>query len=201
MPAMAVQGAAPVAAAAPPAEPPAELPPEAPLAQKGALAPRGVGGRAGFEAVGGADGADARAALRRQSLTIGKKDKRLLDLLARKGDAAPVAVDRTGLDTGRGSLDEPAVRQAMAANAGAFSACVTRAVKADPHLKVNDRRATLNLTVKPSGIVASAWIAEADLDRSPLGLCLLGTARRMVFPAFSGEEVDVAVPLSLSTTY
>jgi hypothetical protein len=57
------------------------------------------------------------------------------------------------------------------------------------------------LTIKPSGLVSSAWMSEADLDKSPLGTCLLGNARRMVFPAFSGEEVDVAAPLSLSTTY
>jgi hypothetical protein len=197
MPALAVKAEAP----APAPEPtPAELPPEPPLPQKGAQAPRGVGGRAGFESVGGG-GDEGRGGLRRSDLTIGKKDKRLLDLLAKKGDAAPAAVERTELDTGRGTLDEVAVRQVLATNGNAFAACVTRAVKADPHLKVNDRRATLNLTIMPSGVVSSAWISEADLDKSPLGLCLLGTARRMVFPAFSGAEVDVAAPLTLSTTY
>ena len=198
-PAAAPLQAAPVAQAVEAAS--AELPPEPPLAQKGALAPRGVGGRAGFEPVGGGATDDPRDRLRRQSLTIAKKDKRLLDLLGRKGDAAPAEVARTELDTGRGSLDAVAVRQTLTANASGFSACVTRAVKADPHLRINDRRATLNLTVKPSGAVSSAWISEADLDKSPLGRCLLSSARRLVFPAFSGEEVEVAAPLALSTTY
>jgi len=46
--------------------------------------------------------------------------------------------------------------------------------------------------------VQSVWIAEADLDKSALGGCLKGVAKRMVFPAFSGEPIDVSAPLALS---
>ena len=195
MPAPAVREAAP-------AEPaPADLPPPPPRPQEGARAPTGLAGRAGFESVGGPAGDDPRAGPRTRSLTISRKDRKLLDLLGKKGDAAPAVVARTELDSGKGSLDEVKVRQTLASSANGFAACVTRAVKADPHLRVNDRRATLNLTVKPSGVVSSAWISEADLDRSPLGKCLLSTGRRLVFPAFSGEEVEVAAPLALSTAY
>jgi predicted Zn finger-like uncharacterized protein len=201
MPALAVKAEAPAPEPAPPPDA-AVLPAEAPLTQRGAqAAPRGVGGQAGFESVGGGGGDDAREKLRQRELTIAKKDKRLLDLLDKKQDAAVAPVARAELDTGRGSLDEGAVRQVMASNAASFSSCVTRAVKADPHLRVDGRRVTLNLTVKPSGVVSSAWLAEADVDKSPLGKCLLSTARRMVFPAFSGEPVDVSRPLTLSTSY
>ena len=91
------------------------------------------------------------------------------------------------------------MRQTMAANANAYGACVTKAVKDSPGLRVDGRRATLMLTIKPSGVVQSAWIAEAELDKSPLGKCLVRAARRMIFPAFSGDPVDVSVPLALST--
>jgi hypothetical protein len=198
MPAESVKGEAPLQLPVA-----AELPPEAPLAQRGAAAPRGVGGQAGFESVGGAAaGTDVREKLRQRNLTIAKKDKKLLDLLDKKQDAAPArgsAVEKTELDTGRTALDEAAVRQTMASSSSAYSACITRAVKDSPNLKVDGRRATLMLTIKPSGIVQSAWIAEADLDKSMLGKCLVSTARRMVFPAFLGEPIDVSVPLALST--
>jgi predicted Zn finger-like uncharacterized protein len=199
MPAATVKGEAPA-----PAPLPAELPPEEPLQQRGAAAPKAVGGRAGFESVGGgADGTDVREKLRQRNLTIAKKDKKLLDLLERKQDAAPTrtaAVERTELDTGRTELDAAAVRQTMATSQGAYSACVSRALKDSPNLRLEGKRATLMLTIKPSGVVQSAWIAEAELDKSALGKCLTGVARRMVFPAFSGEPIDVSAPLALSGT-
>ena len=198
MPAETVKGSTPA-----PPPPPVELPPEQPLVQKGAAPPRAVGGRAGFESVGGAGGdTDVREKLRKRNLTIAKKDKKLLDLLDKKADSAPTrtgAVEKAELDTGGAVLDAAAVRQTMGASASAYSACVTRAVKDSPGLKVDGKRATLMLTIKPSGVVQSAWIAEADLDKSMLGKCLVSTARRMVFPAFSGDPIDVSVPLALST--
>lgn len=194
-----------VKAEAPPPEPvPVEVPPEQPLEQRGAAPPKAVGGQAGFESVGGgAAGADVRERLRQRNLTIAKKDKRLLDLLDKKQDAAPsraAAVERTELDTGRTELDEAAVRQTMATSQGAYSTCVSRALKDNPSLRLDGKRATLMLTIKPSGVVQSAWIAEAELDKSALGKCLTGVARRMIFPAFSGEPIDVSAPLSLSGT-
>jgi hypothetical protein len=198
MPAEMVKGEAPLAP--PPA--PVELPPEAPLEQRGAAPPKAVGGQAGFESVGGgAGGADVREKLRQRNLTIAKKDKRLLDLLEKKEDSSPTrtgAVEKTELDTGRTELDAAAVRQTMAASQGAYSACLSRAMKENPSSRLDGKRATLMLTIRPSGVVQSAWVAEAELDKSPLGKCIVGVARRMVFPAFSGEPIDVAAPLALS---
>jgi hypothetical protein len=190
-----------------PAPPPApvELPPEAPLVQRGAAPPRAVGGPAGFESVGGgAGGSDVRDRLRQRNLTIAKKDKRLLDLLDKKQDSAltrSAAVEKTELDTGRAELDTAAVRQTMATSANAYSACVSRSLKENPKLRLEGKRATLMLTIKASGVVRSAWIAEAELDKSPLGKCLVGVSRRMVFPAFTGDPIDVSAPLALSGSF
>jgi hypothetical protein len=182
-----------------PAPAPAPAPPEG-AGPRGAAEPHGVGGRVGFD---GAHDAEARERLRRRQLTIGKKDRRLLDLLDRKEDAALAAAapDRAELDAGRGPLDEGALRRVLAANGNAFSACVTRALKADPALRVDGKRATLRLTIRPSGVVAAAAVDEAWLQRRELGQCLVGAARRLIFPAFSGEAIEVAAPLALTASY
>jgi hypothetical protein len=134
----------------------------------------------------------------RRNLRIGRKDRRLLDLLEKKGDASPVtSVEPSTLDTGLATLDVPAVERTIADNRPAFAACVTRALKADPTLRIDEQKATLLLTLRPSGTVSRAWIAEADLEAQPLGRCLVAAARRMVFPAFQGDALDVAAPLVL----
>ena len=57
------------------------------------------------------------------------------------------------------------------------------------------------VTVQPSGAVSRAYLAEEEVDRTDLGACLTDTARRMAFPAFEGDAVDVAMPLSLSAVF
>ncbi len=37
-----------------------------------------------------------------------------------------------------------------------------------------------------------------DINGSPMGNCIKSRARRMVFPAFEGEDVEVEIPLVLS---
>jgi hypothetical protein len=133
---------------------------------------------------------------RKQAPRLNRKDRKLLDLLARKRDEAapPEPVEKLDLDTAR-SLDPAAVERVVEESQGAFSGCVTRAAKVTG--LPNSRRATLLLTVAGSGEVSSAWVAEADISRTGLGRCLEGAARRLVFPAFEGEPVDVSVPLTL----
>jgi hypothetical protein len=134
-----------------------------------------------------------------RTASLATKDRRLLDLLDDKGDAAPPApVDRVALDTAGAALDREAVERAVDANRSAFGACVTRAVRQDPALRVADRKATLLLTIQPTGAVSDAWVAEADLERTALGRCLAAAARRIAFPAFRGDALDVSVPLALS---
>lgn len=134
---------------------------------------------------------------------LAKQDRRLLDLLGKKQDVAVLpAVDE---DEGAGAsaksnLDPAAAGKVMAANRRAFDACISRALRLNPSLKLA-KRATLVVTIQPSGGVQRAYIAEEEVDRSDLGACLTDTARRMVFPSFDGDAVDVAMPLSLSAVF
>lgn len=133
---------------------------------------------------------------RKEEHKLNRKDRKLLDLLARKHDQAapPEKIEKLDLDTAR-SLDPAAVERVIEESQGAFSGCVTRAAKVAG--LPDARRATLLLTVAGSGQVSTAWVAEAELSRTGLGKCLAGAARRLVFPAFEGDPVDVSVPLML----
>jgi hypothetical protein len=138
-------------------------------------------------------------AQRAKTPRLAKHERRLLDLLAKKDDVAVVAVDEDvgGGGSARSALDPSAAEKVMSGHRKAFDACISRALRLNPSLKVV-RRATLIVTIQPSGVVQRAYLAEEEVDRSELGACLVETARRMVFPAFDGEPVDVAMPLSLS---
>jgi predicted Zn finger-like uncharacterized protein len=133
---------------------------------------------------------------RKEAPKLNRKDRKLLDLLARKHDQAapPGPVEKLELDTAR-SLEPAAVERVIEESQGAFSGCVTRSAKATG--LPNSRRATLLLTVARTGEVSTAWVAEAEVSRTGLGRCLVGAARRLVFPAFEGGPVDVSVPLTL----
>jgi hypothetical protein len=188
-----------LAAAAPaPAPEPPEPAPEAALAPPPAAEPSAPGRPARVKAEYVATGRPA-ADREARALSIARKDRKLLDLLDRKDDAAPAgAVSKVSLDTGRTALDQAALEQTFADARPALGACVTKAVKRDPKLRVDDRRATMVVTIQPSGVVSSAWVAEAELERTALGRCLAATTRRLVFPAFQGSAIDVSIPLALS---
>jgi len=178
---------------APPPEPAAAPPSEPEVVPAAPPGPVQLGPRARFE-----PGTVTVGKLRRpERQRLDRNDRRLLDLLARKqdGPAPPEPVEKLDLDTAR-SLDPAAVERVMAENEGAFSGCVTRAAKRGPEGQ-QTRKATLFLTVAGSGEVAKAWVAEADVSRTDLGRCIATAARRLVFPAFEGERVDVSVPLVL----
>ena len=116
--------------------------------------------------------------------------------MGRKADGTTAdPVEAIDLDTS-GSLSQAAVERVVGEGLGAFSGCLTRALTArqpgsDAH------RATLLLTVDRRGRVSRAWVAEAEVDDTPLGRCLVAAARRLAFPAFRGGPVEVAVPLAL----
>jgi hypothetical protein len=125
---------------------------------------------------------------------ITRKDRQLLDLLANKQDGtAPATAEPVAVGTG-GGLDQATVSRTVDEHAGAFSACLSRASKTGI---AAPSHATLLVTVDPGGTVSAAWIAEAEVDRSPLGRCLSGAARRMRFAAFDGGPMEVSVPLAL----
>lgn len=142
----------------------------------------------------------APAPVRRKTARISRTDRRLLDLLAKKDDVAVVAPEGDAMDTGAAGLDAEAVARTVGASRKAFDACVSKALRMNPNLRVA-RRATLVVTVQPGGSVTGAFIAEEEVDRSDLGGCLSAAARRMVFPSFEGEPMDVSLPLSLSAGF
>lgn len=94
-------------------------------------------------------------------------------------------------------LDQAALKRGVAALRPAFAACVTKAARKAPR-NVDGRRATLRLTVLPTGRVGSATVSPDWLQDQPLGRCLSGAGRRLVVAPFAGEAVDLDVPLSLS---
>ncbi|HEX9050168.1 MAG TPA: AgmX/PglI C-terminal domain-containing protein, partial [Anaeromyxobacter sp.] len=138
--------------------------------------------------------------VRKRGKTVTRDDRKLLDLLARKDDVTVIPAADETLDRAQGTLDPDAVGRTVARNRKAFDACISRALRLDPNMKVA-RRATLVVTVQPGGAVTGAFIAEEEVDRTDLGACLSAAARRMVFPAFEGEPIDVSMPLSLSAVF
>ncbi len=144
--------------------------------------------------------------IHRAGAPITRRDRKLLDLLHRKEDVRAVPATLAGepgtrsttLDTGRASLDEAAIRDTLAASSGAFSSCITRAGKADLGLRRDTRAPVLELVVRPTGRVSRATLADPAWNSSALGQCLAAAARRMVFPAFEGEEIQVEAPLKLT---
>ncbi len=142
----------------------------------------------------------AAPVIRKKAARVTRDDRQLLDLLAKKDDVAVVAPEGDAVDSAASALDAEAVSRTVSANRKAFDACVSRALRLNPTLRVA-RRATLVVTVQPSGAVTGAFIAEEEVDRTDLGACLSGAARRMVFPGFEGEPIDVSMPLSLSAVF
>ncbi|MGC3997589.1 MAG: AgmX/PglI C-terminal domain-containing protein [Anaeromyxobacter sp.] len=137
----------------------------------------------------------ARATDRPAQRRLAARDRRMLDLLAAKGDetAPATQVERLDLDSGGAALDPAAVARVIDENRGAFSACIARAGTAGA-----EERVTLLLTVRPDGTVSAARLDEAERERTTLGRCVRNAGRRLVFPAFQGEAIDVTVPLTLS---
>jgi hypothetical protein len=178
----------------------------APAAAVAPLAVQDAGGLAARppepEPAEGARAEPAPGAPRPARRRLALDDRRLLDLLARKADAtvAGPGEDEDALESARSALDPAAAEKVIAGNRRAFDACVSKALRLNPDLKLA-RRATMVITVQPDGRVSEAALAEEQIARSDLGVCLSEAAGRMVFPGFDGEPLDIAMPLSLSAAY
>ncbi len=94
-------------------------------------------------------------------------------------------------------LDQAGLRKAVSGLKGAFTACVNRAASKGQG-KVAARKATLRLTVLPTGRVGATTLDPEWLQGQQLGRCLTGAGRRLVIAPFAGAAVDVDVPLSLT---
>ena len=80
----------------------------------------------------------------------------------------------------------------------AFKSCIDQALRKNP--KLRDGKLLLTATVGSSGTVKKVSFDRDDINGSPMGNCIKARARRMVFPAFEGDDVEVEIPLVLSKT-
>ena len=128
------------------------------------------------------------------------------DLAALYGDAAKKDVGpkvRKGgveqaKDTATGGLAESEVAKVVGQNQPAFQSCIEQEMRKNPNFKGG--KVNIVATVANSGVVTRAEIDRNDIDRSGLGECLKGRAKRMVFSSFAGDETELQIPLILSGT-
>lgn len=116
-----------------------------------------------------------------------------------KQDIGPpkVPVARALTPSGAGPASS-ALSRVVAQSSPAFQFCIEQQLKKNPNFRGG--KITLLATIGPSGVVKQAHVDRKDVDSSDLGDCLKSRARRLVFPAFSGDDVEVQIPLVLTAT-
>ncbi len=114
-----------------------------------------------------------------------------------KQDIGPPKLPAAHAPTGSGP-DSPALSRVVAQSRPAFQFCIEQQLKKNPRFRGG--KITLLATIGPSGVVKQARVDRKDVDSSDLGDCLKSRARRLVFPAFTGDDVEVQIPLVLTTT-
>jgi hypothetical protein len=85
------------------------------------------------------------------------------------------------------------IARVVSQSQSAFKGCIERALRRNPRLR--DTKVLVTATVGSSGKVKKVSFDRDDVDGSPMGDCLKLSAKRMVFPAFSGDAVEVEIPL------
>lgn len=82
-------------------------------------------------------------------------------------------------------------------NQKAFQGCIEAEMKKNPAFKGG--KVLMVTTVGSSGVVKKVSIDRREIDTSPLGECLKMRAKHMTFSAFSGDDVEVQIPLVLTS--
>jgi hypothetical protein len=103
--------------------------------------------------------------------------------------------EEKGQDSTAGGLNEREVAKVVGRAHRAFQFCIEQELKKNPSFRGG--KIFISATVGASGIVKSAEISRREIDKSKMGDCLKGKARRLVFPAFSGDDSEVQIPLIL----
>ncbi|MEW6434941.1 MAG: GYF domain-containing protein [Myxococcota bacterium] len=121
-------------------------------------------------------------------------DKKTVGPKVRKSDqeAAGATVNSAG-------LSPEAVAKVVADKSKAFQLCIDTALHRNPNLAVGN--ITVVLSVGASGAVKSAAIEPRKHEGSDWAQCMMGAARRIVFPASDGEtqvELPFKVGVALS---
>jgi hypothetical protein len=119
---------------------------------------------------------------------------------ANKADVGPRVRRTEAASAGRGgggpSSEE--VSRVVGQTQGAFQSCIEQQLRKNPGFRGG--KVSIVATVGTSGTVKQVQLDRRDLEGTDLGDCLKARARRMVFAAFSGDDVDVEIPLVLTTT-
>jgi len=118
----------------------------------------------------------------------------------RKTDVGPTAVptlSRAPAPAAAGSgPNAQALAKVVSQSGPAFQACIEQQLKRTPNFRGG--KVNLVATVGASGTVKQARLDRKEIDGSDLGVCLKSRARRLVFPSFEGEDVEVEIPLVLT---
>jgi hypothetical protein len=77
-----------------------------------------------------------------------------------------------------------------------FKTCIAQVLRKNPRLR--NGKLLLTTTVTHSGAVTKVAMDRPDIGGSPSAECFIERAQRMVFPPFSGEDVEVEIRLVLS---
>lgn len=144
----------------------------------------------------------AEASTRGSNLTKGSRpgDKDLAAFYKDKTDVGPrVAQAPTpSAESEAGGPGDAVVAKVVGQYQPAFQSCIEQQLRRNPNFRGGKIKITA--TVGGSGVVKHAEIDRREIDQSDLGGCLKTRARRMAFPSFSGGDVDVEIPLVLTTT-
>jgi predicted Zn finger-like uncharacterized protein len=97
---------------------------------------------------------------------------------------------------GKSGPPEVALAKVVAQSQSAFKSCIDAALRKNP--KLRDGKLLVTATVGSSGKVKKVSFDREELDGTIMGNCIKARTRRLVFPAFEGDEVDVEIPLVLS---
>ncbi|NTX59227.1 zinc-ribbon domain-containing protein [Myxococcus sp. CA051A] len=176
----------------PPAPPPAtKVTPESPPAAPAAVQPTEP---KAAEPTAGTEGAAVAAPSKEQVAAV-YNDTEKKDVAPEVREDADVAAADT--EEVGGPSDEE-VERIVEQTQVAFRDCVDQELRRNPSFKGG--KVTLTATVGTSGAVKAATFSRKDLNGSSntVGTCIRDRAKRMVFSSFSGEDVDLEIPLVLS---
>ncbi len=98
---------------------------------------------------------------------------------------------------GASNLDSKLVAEVVGKNLKAFQGCVEQELRRNPSFKGG--KVNITFSVGPSGTVTRAVIDRPDVEQSSVGACLKEKAKRVVFPSFEGDAVDIEAPLVLTS--
>lgn len=118
-------------------------------------------------------------------------------LRERAGVVAPRVRGQRDEPSAATGLDAAVVTKVLAKSARALRACLEAQLRRNPGFKGG--RVVLGLRIKPSGVVGEATLQPRKFDGAGVGACLKDKARRIVFPTFEGDPMDVEFPLVLGS--